>query len=120
MTATRYSFAQFGCAQFADNARTYAYHKWACANNLYPDTCIPEMFDCSCDLDDLSIPVDPATDPAPWYDANDPASTEFLGAMILEIKGLNDSTVSRQPTDAFGDGTILNRQRLAGRSRLWI
>jgi hypothetical protein len=117
MSATRHSFAQFGCAAFADNARTYAYHRWACANDMYPSECQPDLFECACDLDDPLIPyVDPASDPAPWYDANDPASTEFLGAMITKVDGANDSTIKRDPVDAFGDGTILNRARLAGRS----
>lgn len=117
MSATRHSFAQFGCAVFADNARTYAYHRWACANNMYPSECQPDLFDCSCALDDPMTPyADPASDPAPWYDANDPASTEFLGAMILRVEGATDSTIKREPVDALDSGTILNRARLSGRS----
>lgn len=117
MSATRHSWARYGCAVFADNARTYAYHRWACANNQYPDECTPTMVDCSCEYDDPLIPyVSPASDPAPWYDSNDPASAEFLGAMILSVDGASDSTIKREPSDAFGDGTILNRARLAGRS----
>lgn len=114
----RHSYAEYGCAVFADNARTYAYHLYACENGLYPSECgEPEIFnDCSCDLDNLYIPVSPSADPAPWYDVNDPASSEFLGAMIISIDGIDDSTVSRTPVDALGDGTILNRARLAGRS----
>lgn len=117
MSATRHSFAQFGCAVFADNARTYAYHRWACENGMYPSECQPEMFDCSCDLDDPLAPfVDPISDAAPWYDPNDPASAEFLGAMIVKVENVADSTIKREPADAFGDGTILNRARLSGRS----
>lgn len=118
MSSTRHSFAQFGCAAFADNARTTAYHQWACENDLYPaDACLIELNDCSCALDDpLSPFTDPATDLAPWYDPNDPASAEFLGAMILSVGGIRDSTIERDPVKAFGDGTILNRARLAGRS----
>lgn len=119
MTSTRHSFAQFGCAPFADNARTYAYHLWACENGLYPAECEVDLFDCSCPLDAPTIPFtspdDPAN-PAPWFDPFDPASGEFLGAMILKIDGMTDSTAKREPSDAFGDGTILNRMRLAGRS----
>lgn len=119
MTSTRHSFAQFGCAPFADNARTLAYHEWACREGLYPDECEVELWDCSCPLDAPDVPFttpdDPAN-PAPWYDPNDPASMEFLGAMILGIAGMTDSTAKRDPSDAFGDGTILNRLRLAGRS----
>lgn len=117
MTSIRHSFAQYGCAVFADNARTYAYHRWACANNMFPAECQPDMFDCSCDLDDPNTPyVSPAADHAPWYDANDQASVEFLGAMITKVDGASDSTIKREPVDAFADGTILNRSRLAGRS----
>lgn len=117
MTATRHSFAQFGCAPFADNARTFAYHKWACSEGLYPKGCSIELWDCSCDLDAPLVPfTNPIDDMAPWYDPNDPASSEFLGAMILKIDGMVNSTAKREPSDAFGDGTILNRMRLAGRS----
>lgn len=115
--STRHSYAQFGCAPFADNARTFAYHQWACANNLYPSECEIEMFDCSCDLDDPLVPfTNPIDDIAPWYDPNDPASSEFLGAYIQRIDGIADSTIEREPAKAFGDGTILNKPRLAGRS----
>lgn len=115
--STRHSFAQFGCAVFADNARTFAYHQWACANNLYPEGCQVDLLDCSCPLDSSpSQFTNPADDLAPWYDPADPASTEFLGALILGVSGVSDSTVKREPSDAFGDGTVLNRQRLTGRS----
>ncbi len=117
MSTTRHSYAQFGCSPFADNARTLAYHQWACANNMYPEGCQVDLLDCSCDLDDPLAPfTNPAADLAPWYDPNDPASTEFLGAMILDVSGVGDSTIEREPVKAFGDGTILNRARLAGRS----
>ena len=117
MSTTRHSFAQFGCAVFADNARTFAYHQWACREGLYPDGCQVDLEDCSCELDTTSdMFTNPIDDLAPWYDPNDPASSEFLGAMILEVSGVADSTVKRDPSDAFGDGTVLNRQRLAGRS----
>lgn len=114
---TRHSFAQFGCAAFADNARTYAYHEWACATNQYPSECQVELFECACDLDDPITPyTNPIDDAAPWYDPNDPASGEFLGALIQDIKNISDSTIEREPTASFGDGTILNQARLAGRS----
>lgn len=119
MSSTRHSFAQFGCAPFADNARTFAYHKWACENDLYPDGCTIDLFDCSCPLDDPDTPYTSPNDPlnpAPWFDSDDAASGEFLGAMILRVEGVTDSTAKREPTDAFGDGTILNRMRLDGRS----
>lgn len=117
MTTTRHSFAQFGCAPFADNARTYAYHQWACENDMYPTECNVDLFDCSCPLDDPLVPfTNPIDDMAPWYDPNDPASSEFIGALIQKVTGVADSTIEREPVKAFGDGTILNRARLAGRS----
>lgn len=39
----------------------------------------------------------PAADPAPWYDPDDPASEEFLGLFMLDIKGY-DSVVTRVVT----------------------
>lgn len=117
MSSTRHSYAQLGCAVFADNARTYAYHRWACMNGLYPEGCEIDLADCSCELDTTADQfTNPIDDLAPWYDANDPASSEFLGVMILRVLGVNDSTIERDPVKAFGDGTILNRARLAGRS----
>lgn len=117
MSETRYSYAKFGCSVFADNARTYAYHVWACANNAYPPECIPAMLECSCPFDDPLVDwVNPIADPAPWYDPNDPASTEFLGAMILQADGMMDSTISAEVVDAFNDGSIVSRSHLKGRA----
>ena len=114
---TRYSRAEFGCNVIADNARSYAYHLAACENDQYPEECVPTMWDCSCPLDDPLVAYQSvALDPAPWYDATEPASEEFLGAMILTVAGATDSTAQREVSDAFGDGSILRRLRLQGRS----
>lgn len=115
--STKWSHAEFGCVTFADNLRTYTYHKWAQENALYPLECCPAILDCSCVNDDPLIPyVDPITDVAPWYDPSLPESGEFLGMMIMKVTGARNSTFTREVVDAFGDGSILGRPRLRGRS----
>lgn len=117
MTHVRNSHAEYGCAVFADNLRTLTYHEWAKDNQLYPEECCPEMQDCSCPNDDPLTPyTDPVTDAVPWLDPTLPASGEFLGAMILKADGSRNSTFSREVADAFGDGSVLGRPRLRGRS----
>lgn len=115
--AVRWSFMRYGCTPVADNARTYAYHLWACANDLYPEACVPTLEDCSCELDDPLDPfVDPVSDDAPWYDPAVPESADFLGMMILRVDGARDSTYTRDSFDAFNNGSILSRPRIVGKS----
>jgi len=116
-STVKWSYLKYGCTVLADNTRSFAYHSWACANEMYPSDCIPTLEDCSCDLDDPLTPfVDPITDSAPWYDPNVPESSEFLGLMILKVDGARDSTYSRDSFDAFNEGSILARPRILGRS----
>lgn len=53
----------------------------------------------------------PATDPAPWYDPDLPASGDFLGFMPLTISGLNDNPRKRNVTGAVGGGGIFGPSR---------
>lgn len=117
MPGIRNSYASFGCAVFADNHRTYQYHQWACANNLYPENQAPDIDDCSCDNDDPLVEwTDPVTDLAPWYDPAYPDSADFLGAIILKQTGARASTHSRETADAFDEGTVLGPPRKRGRA----
>lgn len=113
--APRWTYSSFGCAAFADNGRTYAYYQWALENNLFDPQCCPDIRDCSCDLD-ASAWTDPVTDNMPWIDPNLPESQEFLGVMILKVTGARSSTLVREVSDAFGDGSVLGRPRKRGRS----
>jgi hypothetical protein len=111
------SYVCFGCTDFANNARTMAYHKWACGEGRYQSQ--PPIIDelCICD-DDGAVDdyVDPATDNVCWYDENVPESLDFLGVIVLGITGLRSSTFSREVADGFIEGSVLQRGRLRGKS----
>lgn len=110
------SLACYGCVDFANNERTLAYHKWACANNLYPANCAPRIDLCICDADSpLSPFVDPVTDEVCWYDPTTPESAEFLGVIVLN-RLVKNSTFSREVSDNAIEGSILNRPTIKGRS----
>lgn len=55
-----------------------------------------------------------ALDPAPWYDPDEPGSTEFAGFFVEEITGF-DSTVAREVADGAIFGSSLGPLRLKGR-----
>jgi hypothetical protein len=55
----------------------------------------------------------PALDPAPWYDAKEPGSSQFLGLALLDIQGW-DSTLYRATAPrltAMGGGTFGGQHR---------
>lgn len=109
------SLACYGCVDFANNERTLAYHKWACAEGMYGD-CRPDILSlCSCPDDSPAEPfTNPIDDEVCWYDSAVPESAEFLGVIILN-NPVKNSTASREVTDAFLKGSILNRLKLKGR-----
>ena len=47
----------------------------------------------------------------PWYDPRTPASREFIGALILSMPGLDDSTASASTTELTTDGGRSGRVR---------
>jgi hypothetical protein len=53
----------------------------------------------------------PATDPAPWYDADVPESGQFLGILPLSIEGIDGSTRARDVTNAVGGGGVFGPAR---------
>lgn len=62
--------------------------------------------------------LSPAADPAPWYDANEPGSTSFLGVVLLDINGY-DSTIARAVTPklvGLGGGSLARQRR---QPRVW-
>lgn len=111
------SLACYGCVEFANNERTLAYHRWACANNLYPAGCVPEILElCACPADSPEEPfTNPIDDEVCWYDPAAPESSEFLGIIILN-RPVKNSTFSREVSDGFIQGSILNRPTIKGRS----
>lgn len=48
---------------------------------------------------------------APWYDPQVPASAEFAGLLMLDLAGLNDSTLVSTPVEYIGDGGNTGRPR---------
>lgn len=57
--------------------------------------------------------TDPATDEAPWYDPDDPASAEFLGFYPLSVVGLEDSSRQGSVVESTIDGGVPGRIRHA-------
>lgn len=117
MTTTGTSLACYGCVEFANNERTLAYYNWACANGMFPPGGQPKFFDlCFCPADSPSTPfTDPITDNVCWYDSAVPESAEFLG-VIIGNRVVKNSTFSREVSDGFIEGSILNRPKLTGRT----
>jgi len=110
------SIACYGCVDFANNERTLAYYNWACAEGMFPPNCTPRINLCVCDADAPNIPyVDPVTDEVCWYDPAAPESSEFLGVIVLN-RPVKNSTFSRDVSDNFIEGSILNRAMIKGRS----
>lgn len=48
---------------------------------------------------------------APWYDAGVPASSEFVGVVPLDVRGIDDSAIVANPTEFTGDGGTNGRSR---------
>lgn len=114
--STGTSLACYGCVEFANNERTMAYYKWACAEGMFPERCQPKIYDlCKCPEDSLEEYTNPIDDSVCWYDSSVPESAEFLGVIVLN-RPVKDSTASRDTTDGFLEGTILNRLKTKGRS----
>lgn len=56
--------------------------------------------------------VSPSADPAPWYDAAEPGAADFLGVVLLDMRGWDSTiarTVAQKPT-VFGGGYPLGVQ----------
>lgn len=117
MSTGNVSLACYGCVDFANNERTFAYYRWACANNMFPAGCKPDIRDlCMCAADAPLTPfVDPITDGVCWYDPSVPESSHFLGIIVLN-RPYESATFSRDTSDGFIEGSILNRPKILGKS----
>jgi len=114
------SYACFGCVEFAHNARTYAYYRWACTTGRFqectPPNHIMQTLTCSCSDDDPENPfVDPITDDVCWYDPLIPESADFLGVIIESISGIRTSTFTREVTTGIAGGSILGQPYTIGK-----
>ncbi len=87
-------YLDYGCCNIVDGCRTLAYA--GAVNHAISDSlCTPGAIVSSCtccvnpDPDDLPASgefVSPMADPAPWYNALDPRSQHYFGAMIVSWK----------------------------------
>lgn len=59
---------------------------------------------------------DPGNDNAPWFDADRPASSDYLGLLVTGISGLDTTETRSMSANATGIGGILGPQTLAPRS----
>lgn len=119
VSTTAWSWACFGCTDFINDARLVAYHRWACANDLYECDSRPELLDLQhlCPNDgDPGDYSDPATDGVCWYDPNLPDSEEFLGVLVQRVTGSRSSTFQREAIDSATLGSLLKVETLRGRS----
>lgn len=84
-----------------------------------PDTMtVPEVPTISFCGEGVELAFDtPATDPAPWYNANYPESADALGFFITEWTGLGEGHVSRPSSNVgnYGGGVRLGRSSADGR-----
>lgn len=119
-SATAWSWVQYGCAEIINDARTIAYHRWACQNALYECSVQPQLLrdDCFCAADgEPADYTDPITDDVCWYDPQIPESAEFLGVLVRDrVAGARDSRFNRGSADSVGEGTVLQRANLRGGS----
>lgn len=90
-----------GATEIVNGARTLAYG----ANCLFDPCPCPA-------LEDVTY-TDPATDDAPWYDADHPESEDFWGLLASDIV-LSPAT-SRSVTDLVGDGAQIGAEKLRSR-----
>lgn len=58
----------------------------------------------------------PVADPAPWYDADQPVTGEFLGFLPLSVSGIDDNPMSRNVTGGVGGGGIFGPARALPRT----
>lgn len=58
----------------------------------------------------------PEEDQAPWYDPDVPESAGFLGIMLLDVAGLDDSPVKRTVTNAITGGGSIGPARVLPRT----
>lgn len=92
-------YACFASMEIANAARVTTYGRDCLFNG------------CDCPALD-GIFIDPATDPAPWYDAGHPESANFLGFLPESI---NLSVASSRSVAALPLGTMVGAEHLSGR-----
>lgn len=102
-------YAEYGGVEILNEARTQAYAERAGIGM----TCMP----CQGLYDALDNPqyTTPRADRAPWYDPHYPESQRVIGFLGMDIVGTGQSTATRTPTEAVGDGSVIGPLRMAHR-----
>lgn len=113
------SYSCFGCVEFALDARTLAYHRWACETGRYETMTlganrIIRNLLCPCPADDAPF-TNPIDDQVCWYDPLIPESADFLGVIVRKIEGLRKSTLRREVLDGMAGGSILMQPFIGGK-----
>lgn len=108
-------YARYGTTEVANSTRVAEYAK----NGIAPPGL--SVDDCS-DCGDLATVLgdgdynSPILDSAPWMDLATPDSADFAGVMILDMTGVEGSTVTASVTDRLGDGGIIGGRRARPRT----
>lgn len=115
--STATSYMCFGCTDVANNERTAAYTAWACSIGAFDGDAPQLRWMCICDEDAPENPyVSPAADNVCWYDPLIPESEEFLGIIITDVRGIRNSTFSRETENGIVRGTLLEQPFIAGKT----
>lgn len=102
-------YMEYGGVEILNEARTQAYAQRAGVGMACPP--------CQGLLDALGgVSYNtPKADRAPWYDPHYPESQRVLGFLGMDVVGTGQSTATRTPTEAVGDGSVIGPLRMAHR-----
>ena len=105
----------YGGDEIINVTRTEAYvkaanHSWF--RPAFGNAALPEL------LGDAPY-TNALNDDPPWFDPDDPSSTDFYGLYPMSITGIDDSTRTASPTETLGDGGVPGRVRNAMRSMVF-
>ncbi|WP_037870674.1 hypothetical protein [Streptomyces sp. SPB074] len=82
---------------------------------------LTEASPCGCETFDAALVGDepyttPEEDAAPWWDPDVPESADFAGLLVLDVKGIDDSPVSRSVSAAVTGGAALGPANVGART----
>lgn len=99
-----------------DGQQAVAYWNWMCSNEIVDEWCRRSirLTDNAC-WSDVRTYTDPVTDGAWWLDEDDPVSSMFCGAIILDVDGLQDPVVARAAYSSTTGGSALGPSTSTGR-----
>jgi hypothetical protein len=107
-------YLELAGTEIANHARLQAYLTSVGSPLDSPSVCGCPTFDAVLVGDEPY--VDPATDEAPWYDPDVPASAEFAGLMVLSVDGLDDHPLERDVTIGVTSGAAIGPARVQPRT----